>query len=199
MTEKALHPDVAEIVAELQIDNPEPRETWKSRGFWDPKFALAAIDRAERAGVIETRGDRGSDDYQFRFTAYGRRIASGGQPDIAAADGFKALERLKASGNPDAEAVSALVASLLEEIASRRDGTTAAPNSPASAVTGPLLEALREVANYRHGVYWWKQKSMQRLAAMGLVEAWHPDGGQTKRMAHRATPAGHELLAKSAR
>ena len=35
------------------------------------------------------------------------------------------------------------------------------------------VEALKEVSGYR-GLYWYREKTMQRLQAKGLVETWEP-------------------------
>jgi hypothetical protein len=121
-----------EIVAEMTVDNPAPTEPWKKRSFWNPQFSLAAINQAEQAGVIETRGDRDTDEYEFRFTAYGRLVSQGHKPQHGVSDGLLALERLKANGDPNAALISGLVASLLGEVAALRSATSL-PSSIQSA------------------------------------------------------------------
>lgn len=61
-----------ELLGELAYDNPPPAEAWKLRENWDPMFPLAVIDALERKGFIETRGDRRSVDFAYRFSPAGR-------------------------------------------------------------------------------------------------------------------------------
>lgn len=61
-----------ELLDELAYENPTPEEAWKLRDSWDPPFPLSVIDAAARRGFIETRGDRRSPYFAFRFTPAGR-------------------------------------------------------------------------------------------------------------------------------
>lgn len=61
-----------EFLEELAYDNPEPKEVWKRRENWDPMFPLAVIDAAAKKGLIETTGERSSNDYAYRFLPAGR-------------------------------------------------------------------------------------------------------------------------------
>ena len=56
-----------------------------------------------------------------------------------------------------------------------------------------MFDAMVELRDHEHagrGPFWWRQASMKRLFAMGLVEPWHPEGKELKRMASRLTPKG---------
>lgn len=63
-------------------------------------------------------------------------------------------------------------------------------------VSDALLVALKDCANYPRGNYLWKPKSMEKLAAMGLVEEV-PTGERYYRhiAAYAITEAGRAALA----
>ena len=70
-----------EFLEELAFENPKPEEKWMRRENWEPMFPLAVIDAAVRKRLIETRGDRHSPDFSFRFTPAGREaLASRSAP-----------------------------------------------------------------------------------------------------------------------
>lgn len=64
-----------------------------------------------------------------------------------------------------------------------------------------MRDALEQLSRHeRRGnqyPFWWCRGSMVKLRALGLVEAWHPDGKVTKTMAHRLTEAGRAALSKA--
>jgi hypothetical protein len=69
-----------EFLLELAFENTPPEEAWRMRDNWCPPFPLAVIDAAKRKGLIETKGDRHSDDFAYRFTEAGRlALASGSE------------------------------------------------------------------------------------------------------------------------
>lgn len=61
-----------EFLTELAYENPEPEEQWKRRDSWDPMFPLSVIDAAEKVGLVETKGDRHTFEFAYRFTPAGR-------------------------------------------------------------------------------------------------------------------------------
>jgi hypothetical protein len=63
------------------------------------------------------------------------------------------------------------------------------------------LEALRDCASYApHYRYIWKPRTMERLAAKGLVEAYpHREVGYKGRVAYRLTDAGRRVASQSVR
>ena len=192
--------ELAEFLSELALDNPVPVEVWKKRCFWDPPFKLSVIDKAEAKGYVETRGDRADEDYEFRYTALGRLACAGVEISADGKDGYAALERLKTSSPADAAAISALLGDLVAaSLSSYSSGVTPSPTTALVQLNETLLVALRDVASYKAGPFVWKQASMKRLATMGLVEAWSPDGKSKKVMAHRITAAGRGILAKASK
>jgi hypothetical protein len=134
-------------------------------------------------------GTQGEDGNILRPT-----VAKDGVPDIIAAHGV--LDYVMATQPSEVAKVVALVAALQREVNDLRERLSDVTNSaPATEddLSGTNLEALRELAKHRGGPYWWRQASMKKLLAMGLVEAWHPEKKITKRMAHRLTAKGVAL------
>lgn len=62
------------------------------------------------------------------------------------------------------------------------------------AVTTTMRDALAELKRHEENgnPYWWRRASMLKLAALGLVEPWHPLGKGTKSTAYRTTQAGRD-------
>lgn len=86
---------VTELLACLAKDNPEPQEQWYFSGFSEPAIQLLAIAEAEKTGLVETKGERNTPDWQIRLTKLGRYKLAGGVPrNDVRSDGYAALERL---------------------------------------------------------------------------------------------------------
>lgn len=64
------------FLEELAFENPAPEERWLRRDTWDPMFPLSLIDVAKKKGLVETRGDRHSEDFAYRFLPAGRDALS---------------------------------------------------------------------------------------------------------------------------
>lgn len=68
-------------------------------------------------------------------------------------------------------------------------------------LTPRLREALAEVARYegQNRTYWWRERSMADLAAMGLTETYRPPSLERyrgKQLPYRITEAGRAALSK---
>lgn len=72
-------------------------------------------------------------------------------------------------------------------------------------LTPRLIEALVECERYTtkiKGLYWWREASMKKLEAMGLVEQWLPpsvaERPRMKARPYRITDKGREFLQNTA-
>ncbi|MDW9481694.1 hypothetical protein GOB57_23895 [Sinorhizobium meliloti] len=155
--------------------------------------AAKAIDLPDHGWAIQNGspvriGTNGEDGNVLR-----RSEATEGFSDIVVAGGV--LPYLIAAQPCEMLKVADLVADLEKEIGRLKELLGKGEDTSVPALAENELVSLRELRRYR-GPYWWRQASMKKLLAMGLVETWHPDGKVIKRMAHRLTKKGIDALAE---
>lgn len=67
------------------------------------------------------------------------------------------------------------------------------PGSVVPELTKPERDTLRELANYRHGQYYFRQATCRKLVSKGLARPLSED---LKMPAHEITAAGRDMLQK---